>query len=223
MVKFTKKGTLLLVAAFALIFGFAALYEGTGVAELFVAILLVVLAVLVRRLTARNNSLSSVQPQSASDEDDNEFGGTLDQLLDDLETFEQEHMGWHGVHISRTNAWIKSYMLPSLDGETFLFYSIIPKDKDTGSHIHIVVETNTGIIVQHGPVLLEREYIWPFDYCPVVESLREAQMVRRSSSIRETLKAMGHGQLEGDYTDLVADKDIQDQDQIVNTGGGSGR
>lgn len=224
MVKFNKTGTVILVAGFLFIAAFAAAYEDIGVPELLFSGLVVVLLAMIRRFTARNtNALADLEFQDSGSGGDHERpGDTLTQLLDDLEEFERR-MGRRGIHISRANSLIRAYPVPSLDGDTYMLYSIIPTDRDTGQDIHIVVEANTGQILQHNPVQTRREYIWPFDYCPVVEALEKAQAMRNSSSIRETLKAMSSGQLHGDYSNLVMDKDIQHTDDVITIEGGGPR
>lgn len=223
MVKFNRKGTVILIAGFLFIAGFAAAYEDIGVPELLVSGMIIVLVAMIRRFTAKNtNTLSELNFQAGDDSGNEMAGEELRQLLDELEQFE-ERFGRRGIHLGRRNSLIRAYPVPSLDGDTCMLYSIIPTDRDTGQDIHIVVEVNTGMIVQHGPVQVKREYIYPFDYCPVVEALEKAQAMRNSSSIRETLKAMNQGQLQGDYSNLVMDKDIQHNDDVITIEGGGPR
>lgn len=218
--KFTWKGTLLAAVVLLVVFAFGSAYEDVGLAEIVVSGLGLAAAAVVRRFAARGNTLSDIEFSPGADGTAEAPGSKLNQLLSELEEFEAEYFGRYGIHFSRANSIIDYYQIPSIDGETFLLCSVIAFDKDTGSDTHIIVELQTGRIVKHSPVLFKGQYRWPFDYCPLVESLRENQMLRRSNSIRETLKAMGQGQLQGDYTDLVVDKDIQNQDAIVNVDNG---
>lgn len=136
----------------------------------------------------------------------------LEQLWSDLQVWESKdprntELIWDpattSVKVSSPN--------PS---EDFTFVSIVTRYKiegveQLGFRIHIVIESESGFIVQHSPTIYKRElYDNPFNNVPIVQDLKRS--VVSGDDVMNRLRSANYGRLNGGgYTAFDSSSQLQ--------------
>lgn len=142
----------------------------------------------------------------------------IDQLWQDLQEWESREPRDTELVWNELQTDISVLPLPANDPQFFL-QSILTPTSDTGEELHIVVEMQTGYIVQHA--VNDEDYGYdknsPFDCVPFVKEHRFILMldVMERKDLKKKLENAAFGKISGGYSTALDDETRQVREQML--------